>query len=413
MARDFKPGEVVALLTAFAELRLLPPSAVLASLLGEHRGAEQQLSAYSPRNLATLAYALARLTQLHAAAWAQRQQRARQQHHQHPAAPQAEGGQAQPPPLQPPALPPPPPGAPALRPPPPLAGAPRELREELLHCSFHRLGAMGGRDLSTLVWALVELALEPPPAWLYSCVAACDAQLGAMSAADLAMLVRALQRRNADAQLARVDEFLARALERLGQLEAADGEYTAGRLNALLAMASPGDDGAEPAPMAGGEQQQHPHHHHQQLHTEGIANGGAAAPTRAPRGAAAPRGRPRRQQKPGSGGRSGGKAAAANGVSIIGVAAEISLALEDAAPAPEAPSHSSNGAQPGNGAMAAAGTGGVDSNVGSVAMAAEPPATAAVMAAALYRPSGSLASETEQCLHLPPAGTAAVRTTPT
>ncbi|KAI8463021.1 MAG: hypothetical protein J3K34DRAFT_527335 [Monoraphidium minutum] len=232
LARDFRPRELVALLSALAELRLLPPPSVLGALLGEHRSAEQQLSAYSPRDLASLAHALARLSQLHATAWAQRQQRLARQQQQ--AQQQQQPGEA-----PQPAQPPQPAAAPAARPvPPPLAGAPRGLREELLHCSFHRLGAMSGRDLSTIAWALAELQLSPPPAWVYSCVAACDAALPAMSAADVALLARALQRHNAVAQLARVDAFVGRALARLGELEAAGGEYTAGRLDALLGMAA-------------------------------------------------------------------------------------------------------------------------------------------------------------------------------
>lgn len=248
MACEFQPHEVVALLSALAEMRMPPPASVLSALLGEQRSAEQQLSAYSPRNLAMLTHALARLHQVHSAQWVSRQQRGKpqaasmgaqepvpDQQQQQQGEAQAEQQQQPQVLLQP---------VPQQRPrPPPLAGAPRDLREELLHCSFHRLGAMNGRDLSTLVWALVELQLDPPPAWLYSCMAACSAQLPLMSAPDVAMLVRALQRHNSGVQLARIDEFVELALARLGQLERENAEYTNGRLQVLLSMRA-GEGGA-------------------------------------------------------------------------------------------------------------------------------------------------------------------------
>ena len=249
LARDFKPSEVVALLSALAELRLPPPPSLLATLLGEHRGAEQQLSAYAPRDLSMLALALARLHTIAAAAWSRREQQRLRQAQQRwravsataevetsdavstvtAASPAPASAAAGGPGLV----------APAERPPLPLAGAPREVREELLRASFHRLGTMSGRDLATLAWAAAELQLDPPPAWLYSFVGACGAALPAMAAPDIAMLVRGLRGVHPGTSLARVDEFLDTALARLGQLEREGGDYTRDRLGALLAMAPP------------------------------------------------------------------------------------------------------------------------------------------------------------------------------
>jgi len=255
LARDFKPAEVVALLAALAELQLAPSPAVLATLLGDQRSAEQQLSAYSPRNLAMLAHALARLHQVHSAHWLAREtQRLKQQDQAQDRAASAEQEESDYQEQQRHELDEQQADAVAVedqaasqtqqqqqqaRPSLPMAGAPRALREELLHSSFHRLGSMSGRDLSTLVWALVEMQLDPPPAWLYSCVATCTAQLPTMSAPDIAMLVRALQRHNAAAGLTRVDEFVELALARLGRLEAHSGAYTLGRVDALMRMAPP------------------------------------------------------------------------------------------------------------------------------------------------------------------------------
>ncbi|GBF99441.1 hypothetical protein Rsub_11927 [Raphidocelis subcapitata] len=249
LSRDFKPPEVVALLSALAELRLPPPPSVLAALLGEQRGAEQQLSAYAPRDLSMLALALARLHTVAAAAWSRREQQRLRQAQQRwravPAAADAEAsdaaGAAQSAAAASGSAAATGPGfvAPAERPALPLAGAPRELREELLRASFHRLGSMSGRDLATLAWAAAELRLDPPPAWLYSFVGACGAALPAMAAPDIAMLVRGLRGVHPGPSLGRVDEFLATALARLGRLEREGGEYTHTRLDALMAMAPP------------------------------------------------------------------------------------------------------------------------------------------------------------------------------
>lgn len=105
------------------------------------------------------------------------------------------------------------------------------------------------QGLSTLIWSLLEMDLHPPPAWAYSFVAAARAALPDMSALDLGQLVRALQRYNAGAGgLAKVDDFLLDALDRLSSLELEGGAFSAAQVQLLMRMRDGGSSGDGPQP---------------------------------------------------------------------------------------------------------------------------------------------------------------------
>lgn len=80
-----------------------------------------------------------------------------------------------------------------------------------------------------------------------------------MNVVDLAQAIRALQRHNAEARLAKVDDFLTDALDRLSSLELDHGAYSKAAIGMLLRL---------PAPAS-------PQHHHQQQQQQPPATEGS------------------------------------------------------------------------------------------------------------------------------------------
>ncbi|EFJ52659.1 hypothetical protein VOLCADRAFT_85860 [Volvox carteri f. nagariensis] len=143
----------------------------------------------------------------------------------------------------------------------------KEWAAEFLKVTYHRLASMSGWCLATVAWSLAELSLMPPPAWIYSYVNAARALLNvpappppveagaapqgedtesvagtavaSLSAMDLGQIITALRRLNGGGGgggLAKVDEFLREAEERLAAMEAGSGAYARQQLGAFLAM---------------------------------------------------------------------------------------------------------------------------------------------------------------------------------
>ncbi|GIL78910.1 hypothetical protein Vretifemale_8308 [Volvox reticuliferus] len=160
----------------------------------------------------------------------------------------------------------------------------KEWIAEFLKVTYHRLAAMNGWCLATLAWSLAELSLLPPPAWVYNYVnaarmlmnaaprphssgssgdgggsgtaAAAGRRLAAaaagrdepslsagLSAMDLGQIITSLRRLNGSSctgsgggGLAKVDEFLGEAEQRLASMEMGSGGYARQQLGAFLAM---------------------------------------------------------------------------------------------------------------------------------------------------------------------------------
>ncbi|GLI66024.1 hypothetical protein VaNZ11_009729 [Volvox africanus] len=160
----------------------------------------------------------------------------------------------------------------------------KEWIAEFLKVTYHRLASMNGWCLATLAWSLAELSLLPPPAWIYNYVNAArtlmnaapasrspvgvgggdcgtgaavagrrsagaaaadrdESQLSAgLTAMDLGQIITSLRRLNGSSStstsggLAKVDEFLGEAEQRLAAMEVGSGAYARQQLGAFLAM---------------------------------------------------------------------------------------------------------------------------------------------------------------------------------
>ncbi|GIL45172.1 hypothetical protein Vafri_2498 [Volvox africanus] len=160
----------------------------------------------------------------------------------------------------------------------------KEWIAEFLKVTYHRLASMNGWCLATLAWSLAELSLLPPPAWVYTYVNAARTLMNAapaprssvggsdggtdaaaaaagrrpaaaaaadrdgpplsagLSAMDLGQIITALRRLNGSSSsstgggLAKVDEFLGEAEQRLAAMEVGSAAYARQQLGAFLAM---------------------------------------------------------------------------------------------------------------------------------------------------------------------------------
>ncbi|KAG1670884.1 hypothetical protein FOA52_000386 [Chlamydomonas sp. UWO 241] len=130
---------------------------------------------------------------------------------------------------------------------------------ELLQVSLIRLPEFTPWGLSTLVWGLSRLRISPPPAWQYSYVNTARAHLGGgrLSGADVRSMLTCLQALNVDHSLDKVDAFcseLAAALAQAGAEAGAGGE--AGAQEGGSSSSSNGSSGAPPPLLP---QSQRPH----------------------------------------------------------------------------------------------------------------------------------------------------------
>jgi hypothetical protein len=110
------------------------------------------------------------------------------------------------------------------------------------------------QSLANIIWALSELQLQPPPAWLYHWAAAARAALAGMSPIDLGQVAGALQGPTLGGlQLPKLDALLSDVLAQLAAVErgAGRGGYSRAAMELLLRMQSMGGGSTRPRAGAG------------------------------------------------------------------------------------------------------------------------------------------------------------------
>ena len=93
------------------------------------------------------------------------------------------------------------------------------------------------QGLSNIIWALSDLGLQPPPAWLYHWAAATRGVLSQMSPVDLGQVASALQSPVLEPlQLPKLESLLLDVLDRLATVELQSGAYIRAAVERLMRM---------------------------------------------------------------------------------------------------------------------------------------------------------------------------------
>lgn len=91
------------------------------------------------------------------------------------------------------------------------------------------------QGLANIIWALTELDLQPPPAWLYHWAAATRGVLSEMNPIDLGQVAAALQSPVLEPlQLPKLEALLLDVLDQLAAVELQSGAYSRAALELLM-----------------------------------------------------------------------------------------------------------------------------------------------------------------------------------